>query len=50
MPRLFLVALLLLVALSQSGCAGLAAGAGMYALTQSNFFQEDVMDDAFGRD
>ena len=42
MPRLFWLSLVLLVCLSNSGCAAVGA-AGLYALSQTEFVQDKVL-------
>lgn len=44
MPRLFWLGIVLLLALSNEGCAAIGTAAGLYALSQTDFVQEQLDD------
>jgi hypothetical protein len=44
MPRLFWLGIVLVLALSNGGCAAIGTAAGLYALSQTDFVQDKILD------
>jgi hypothetical protein len=44
MPRLFWLGIVLLLCLANGGCAAIGTAAGLYALSQTDFVQEQIDD------
>jgi hypothetical protein len=44
MPRLFWLGIVLLFCLSNAGCAAVGTAAGLYALSQTDFVQDKILD------
>jgi hypothetical protein len=43
MPRLFWLMVVLAICLANGGCAALGTAAGMYALSQTDFVQDKIL-------